>query len=222
MKTTNQKTTAPRRIMLMILSLMMILTLNATAVFAASAPTLDEVKYEGSGHVEVEFTGKVAWKSPKVTVKDLSGNSYTATIVDKDNDEIEFKIKNFKRNKTYKFTIKGVAKKGTTSYTNVSGKVKIPAAGKIVIEDIEYDKYDKEVEFDFETRVQWYNAKVTITDSNGKNYVTAINGKDRDSLDVEVKGLKEGKTYKYKITGVRKYGTKDYRTLSGSFKAVGD
>lgn len=222
MKTTNQKTTAPRRIMLMILSLMMILTLNATAVFAASAPTLDEVKYEGNGRVEVEFTGKVAWKSPKVTVKDLSGNSYTASIVDKDSDEIEFKIKNFKKNTTYKFTIKGVAKKGTSTYTSISGKVKIPAAGKIVIDDIEFDQSDKEVEFDFETRVQWKSPKVTITDSTGKNYVTAINSKDKDSLEVEVKGLKEGKTYKYKITGIRKYGTKDYRTLSGSFKAVGD
>lgn len=222
MKTTNQKTTAPRRILLMILSLLMILTLNGTAVFAASAPTLDEVKYEGSGRVEVEFTGKVAWKSPKVTVKDLSGKSYTATIVDKDNDELEFKIKNFKKNKTYKFTIKGVAKRGTDTYTSVKGKVKIPAAGKIIIDEIDYDAYDKEVEFDFVTRVQWKNAKVTITDSTGKNYVTSVKDKDRDSIEVNVKGLKEGETYKYKISGIRKYGTKDYRTKSGTFKAVGD
>lgn len=222
MNTTMKRKTPLQRMLTLLLSLMLVLTMSGTAVFAASAPTIKDADYEGAGRVEVEFTGKVAWKNASVTVKDTAGKKYTATVIEKDSDEIEFKIKNYKRNTTYKFTIKGVAKKGTTSYTSVSGKVKIPAAGKIVLDDVDYDSEDKEVEFEFKGKVQWKSPAVTITDSSGKNYVTKILSKDKDSIEVKVKGMKEGKTYNYKITGIRKAGTKDYITLSGKFKAIDD
>lgn len=222
MNTTMRKRNPLQRLMTLLLALTLVLTMSGTAVFAASAPTVKKAEYEGSGRVEVEFSGKVAWKNASVTVKDTAGKSYTATIIEKDNDEIDFRIKNYKKNTTYKYTIKGVAKKGTTSYTKVTGKVKIPAAGKIVMDDIEFDSEDREVEFEFKGKVQWKNPTVTITDANGKNYVTKIKAKDYNSIEVKVKGMKNGKTYNYKISGVRKSGTKDYVTLKGKFKALDD
>ena len=220
MNTTMKRKTPMQRMLTMLLSLVLVLTMSGTAVFAASAPTVKDTDYEGKGRVEVEFTHKVSWKNASVTVKDLDGNKYTATIIDKDSDDIQFKIKNFKKNKTYKYTIKGVARRGTGEYTKVTGKVKIPAAGKVIIDEISYDHYDNEVEFEFQGSVQWYKPVVTIKDANGNNHVTKIISKDRDSIEVRVKGMKEGKTYTYKITNVRKYGTKDYITKTGKFKAV--
>lgn len=220
MMNTNLTTRKPmHRFLAVILSLLMVMTLGGTSVFAASKPTVEKADYEGSGRIEVEFSGKVSWKNAAVTVKDLNGKTYKATIIEKDSDEIDFRIKNYKKNKTYKITIKGVAKRGTTSYTSVTTKVKIPAAGKITIDEIDYDKTDREVEIDFVGRVQWKSPTVKITDSNGKNYVTRIIEKDSEGIEIKVNKLTTGKTYKYKITGIRKYGTKDYITLSGSFKA---
>lgn len=93
----------------------------------ASAPSKEEVKYEGNGVVEVEFYGDVEWKNPKVTVKDTSGKSYKTSIIKYDDDEIDFKIKKYKKNKKYKFKISKVRKVGTTKYGTVKGSVKIPS-----------------------------------------------------------------------------------------------
>ena len=222
MNTTTKKRSALQRLSAIVLGALIAVTMSGASAFAATAPTVEDTEYKGKGRVEVEFKGNVAWKDAKVVVKDLDGKTYKTTIIEKDSDEIDFRIKEFQKNRTYKITIKGVKVKGTTGYTSVKTKVYIPKAGKIVIEDIEYDKYDKEVSFDFQTNVQWNNAKVTITDSNGKNYVTKIIEKDRDSIEVKVKGMTYGKKYNYKISGIRKAGTKDYVTKKGTFKAVGD
>lgn len=92
----------------------------------AKTPEKESVKYEGGGRVEVEFYGDVEWKNTKVKVKDTSGKRYKTTIIKYDDDEIEFKIKKYKKGKTYKFSISKVRRIGTGSYGTVKGKVKIP------------------------------------------------------------------------------------------------
>lgn len=112
----------------------LILLTVALLVFAqiipvnAAAPKKESVEYKGNGKVEVEFRTKVNYKNTKVTVKDSSGSRYSAYIVDKDSDDLEFRIKNFKKGKTYSFTIDGIRKRGTVKYSSVSGTVKIPKA----------------------------------------------------------------------------------------------
>ena len=98
----------------------------------AKAPGKESVKYEGSGRVEVEFYGDVEWKNAKVKVKDTSGKKYKATILKYDDDEIEFKIRKYKKGKTYKFTISKVRQFGTSSFGKVKGKVKIPKEKKSI------------------------------------------------------------------------------------------
>ena len=47
--------------------------------------------------------------------------------MDWDDDELEFRILNYKAGRTYTYTIVGVRPDGTTAYNRISGKVTIPA-----------------------------------------------------------------------------------------------
>ena len=115
----------------LLLVLTMMLTLGAAPSFAA-APSKEEVKYLGKGKVEVEFHGHVAYKNVKVTVKDASGKSYKTSVYKKDNDELRFKVKNYKSGKKYKFTVSGVKKRGTSAYGKVKGTFKIKKASSSI------------------------------------------------------------------------------------------
>ena len=75
---------------------------------SAAAPQKKSIKYEGYGKVELEFRSKVQWKNAKVTVKDSTGKAYSVKILNKDNDEIEFKILQFKQGQKYTCTVSGV------------------------------------------------------------------------------------------------------------------
>ena len=189
------------------------------AVPAFAAPKVKKAEYEGKGRVEVDFNSKVKYKNVKVTVKDNKGATYSTTINEKDNDDLTFTIKNFKTGRTYTYTISGVKKNNESSYGKVTGKVTIPTPTTTPkVKEVDYDKGDREVEFEFTTRVQWKGTKVTITDGS-KNYVTRIKEKDSDSIEVKVSKLTIGKKYTYKISGVRVKGANSYKAISGTFIA---
>ena len=183
---------------------------------AAKAPKVESCKYKKK-KVEVEFKGKVQYKDPAVKVADSKGNQYTATIIDLDDEEIEFKVKGLKAGKKYTYTITGICKKGSKSYTKVSGSFRISGKKKVVVEKVDYDASDREVTFEFQGSVKWKKAKVTIKDYAGKNYVKKIKEKDRDEIEVSVKKLTPGKKYTYKISGVAKKGSGSYKTVKGTF-----
>ena len=94
---------------------------------SAAAPRKKSIKYEGYGKVELEFRSKVQWKNAKVTVKDSTGKAYSVRILKTDNDEIEFKILQFKQGQKYTCTISGVRQGNSGSYGKVSAGVTIPA-----------------------------------------------------------------------------------------------
>ena len=172
-----------------------LLITTAASAFAA-APAIRKTEYEGKGRVDVDFTKKVAYKNAKVTVKDSDGTAYTATIIDKDNDDLDFKIKNYKEGKTYTFTISGVRVKGTKKYGKVSGQVEIPApapakvakadaikkavshakkklnASNIRDKEAQKDTYKGtpvwEVEFEGKIDGKWYDFEYDIRRSDGK------------------------------------------------------
>jgi hypothetical protein len=203
----------------MLATLMIMVWATIAAVPAFAAPKVKKAEYEGKGRVEVDFNSKVKYKNVKVTVKDNKGASYSTKINEKDNDDLAFTIKNFKTGRTYTYTISGVRKSGEKSYGTVTGKVSIPAPTTTPkVKKTDYDKGDKEVEFEFTTKVQWKGAKVTITDGS-KNYVTRIKEKDGDSIEVKVSKLTSGKKYTYKISGVRVKDASGYKTISGTFIA---
>lgn len=112
-----------------VIILAMALSMIAAPSFAA-APDKERVRYLGNGKVEVEFWDDVRYKRTKVTVKDTSGKKYKARIYYRDDDELRFRIKKFKKGKTYRFTIKGLRAEYTRGYGKVKGKVKIKKAAK--------------------------------------------------------------------------------------------
>ena len=213
----NKKTkTTVRR---MFATLMITIWAIVAAVPAFAAPKVKKAEYEGKGRVEVDFNSKVKYKNVKVTVKDNKGATYSTTINEKDNDDLTFTIKNFKTGRTYTYTISGVKKNNESSYGKVTGKVTIPTPTTTPkVKEVDYDKGDREVEFEFTTRVQWKGTKVTITDGS-RNYVTRILEKDSDSIEVKVSKLTVGKKYTYKISGVRVKDASSYKTISGTFIA---
>lgn len=211
-----------RKIRVMFCTMMVMMWVLAMAMPAMAAPKVKETEYEGNGRVEVDFKTKVKYKNVKVTVKDSAGKSYTTKIVEKDSDDLTFVIKNFAKGKTYTYTISGVKKSGEKNYSSVKGTVKIPGAATApAVKEVDYDKGDREVEFEFKNRVQWKSPKVTISDGK-TNYVVRILEKDSDGIEVKVKKLTIGKKYTYKISGVRIKGNSAYQTISGTFKAKND
>ena len=108
--------------------MMAIMVLGSASSAFAAAPNKDDVEYDGAGRVEVEFRGKVDWMAPKVTVTDTAGKKYTATIIKKDNDDVTFKVNNYKEGTKYNFAISGVRAKGTSVYGTVKGTFSIPKA----------------------------------------------------------------------------------------------
>lgn len=208
-----------KRIRTLICTLMVMVFAMTAAVPVLASPRIREAEYEGYGRVEVEFKTDVRYKNVKVTVKDTAGKAYSTKIRNKDEDDLTFEIKNYKKGVTYKYIITGVKQKNEKNYGQVSGKIAIPAASAAPrTKKVEYDRHDNEVEFDFTTAVQWKSPKVTISDGK-KNYVVKILEKDSGGIEVRVKKLTKGARYNYKITGVRVKGNQTYKTVTGTFIA---
>ena len=95
---------------------------------SSSMPRIKKVEYEGRGVIEVDFYGKVRYGTygpSSVTVKDLKGRSYTAAILERDGDDLKFRIKNYRKNHTYKFTINQVRKWNSSRYYNLTRTIGI-------------------------------------------------------------------------------------------------
>ena len=110
----------------------MTMIITSVAGAWAAAPHREKVEYKGSGKVEFEFREDVDYNNVSVAVKDSSGKSYSTKILEKDDDEIKFRINDYKKGTTYNITVSGVRQEGTSSYGEVTGKVKIPAASKSI------------------------------------------------------------------------------------------
>ena len=149
---------------------------------------------------------------------DTEGTVYKTKILEKDRDDITFRVKKAVEGKDYRFTISGVGVWKSGTYTSVSGEFRIAGSEEILVEKVEYDARDKEVTIEFQSAVKWKKAKVNI--KNGKKeMVKRIAEKDRNEIEVKVKALTAGKTYTYTITGIARKGTKKYQTLKGTFVA---
>lgn len=88
---------------------------------ATTGPKLKKAEYDNKDkELEIDFTTKVQWNSPKVTISDGKTN-YVVRIKDKDNDSIELKVKNMVVGKKYTYKITGIKVKGNNAYQTISG-----------------------------------------------------------------------------------------------------
>lgn len=115
-----------KRLLASMLAFAMAFSILLVMPVSAAALQKKSIRYEGYGKVELEFRSKVQWKNAKVTVKDSTGKAYSVKILNKDNDEIEFKILQFKQGQKYTCTVSGVRQGRSGSYGKVSGSVTIP------------------------------------------------------------------------------------------------
>jgi len=202
----------------MLLALAVLLSVNILPV--AAAQKVWHADYEGKGKVGIDFDKKVRFNNPKVIVKDTEGNTYKVKITDQETKELEFKILGYAADRKYTYQVSGVRLKGESEFRTIKGQITIPKEdGKARVKKVEYDRLDKEVSFKFDEKVKWKSPKVVITDGK-TSYVRRITETDRDEIEVKVRNLKKGVTYRYTISGVKGKGNKNYTTISGSFKAV--
>lgn len=211
------------------------LTLTAKVPAASSASnqkvSVKKTSVDGS-KVEVDFTARVTWSSgAKITsIKDNKGASYTGTLIDKDDDECEVKIKNIKAGRTYTIKIYGVKVRGASSYQTITVTAKVPASSsKLTVKKVEYDEdYDDgaaeyTVDFDFNKNVQKKSSSyILIKDSSGKTYSSKNSYIEWDGDDCELhlsRKLTAGKTYTYEIVNVKASGESSYKTIKGTFVA---
>lgn len=85
----------------------------------------------------------------------------------------------------------------------------------------ETDKYgNPEIEVDFISRVTWKSTAgiSSIKDNKGTSYKGYFTDRDSDDCDICIPNLKEGRTYKIVISGIKKRGTDGYRKLTLNVK----
>ena len=200
--------------------LLVVLLLTVSAVPAlAAAPKIKKVEYDGNGVVDVDFTTKnVRYKNAKVVVKDSAGKKLTAKIIEKDNDEVSFKVTGVKAGKKYTFTISGIRAGKTGSYGTVKGSFATPS-GKPKIVKVAFDPNYDDLEIDFATDVEYKNLKITVRDEDGNELPIYNIEKDPDDLDMDIEGMVVGETYTITVSGVRVKGVGSYTTVSKTFVA---
>lgn len=184
---------------------------------AAQAAQIEKTEYEGFGYVEVDFINDVRYTGDvQVTVTDVAGTNYTATVQKMDDDDLTFKVDNIVEDQVYNYTISGI--EGDAA---LSGEFYASALKSSMIEKVEYDVNDRELDIDFNMDVRYdENSTVTVTDAAGSEYATTILEKDSDSIEARVEGLTPGETYTITITGIAKAGENTFETYSREFVAI--
>lgn len=184
-----------------------------------------EYDYDDSDDsIDIDFSTRIKLKSnAKASVKDDSGKTYKTFIEESDSNEIDLDVASLKAGKNYTVTVTGIKMATESKYGTLTIKFSIPKESTNLVKDVDFDQEDNEVTFDFNKKVKYNNTKVTITNESGsKTYKATIIERENDELSVRVKGLKEGNTYKYSITGVTDKSSGSSKTLTGSFVALED
>lgn len=190
----------------------------AAAPAFAAAPAIRETDYEGKGVVEVEFnSNQVQYRNLKVVVKNAAGKTCPVKILEKDNDDLTFKVDGVQSGARYTYTISGIRAGRSGSFGSAKGSFKTPSDTP-EIKKVEYDAHDRELEIEFATRVQFKSPKVVVKDASGKALAVSKLEKGLDDIEVRVKGLKRGATYTVSVSGVRVYGTGKYIKVSKKVK----
>ena len=184
---------------------------------AAQAAEIEKAEYEGFGYVEVDFINDVRYTGDvQVTVTDVAGTNFTATVQKMDDDDLTFKVDDIVEDQVYNYTISGI--EGDAA---LSGEFYASALKSSMIEKVEYDADDRELDIDFNMDVRYdENSTVTVTDAAGNEYATTILEKDEDSIEARVEGLTQGETYTVTVTGVAKAGENTFETYSREFVAI--
>ncbi|MCM1106434.1 MAG: hypothetical protein NC355_05770 [Blautia sp.] len=80
----------------------------------------------------------------------------------------------------------------------------------------DYDDYKTEIEVEFTSKVQWrQNAKISsVKDNKGETYKGYLTDMDDDDCEIYIKGIKYGRTYTIKISGIKERGAASYGSVT--------
>ncbi len=93
-----------------------------------SRPAIERVRYDRKDHeLKVVFSTKVRYsKNMRVVVKDAKGNVLKTGKIDRDDNDIEFKVTGLKHGRSYTVIVYGVKARGSDGdFVSVSKKFEI-------------------------------------------------------------------------------------------------
>lgn len=184
--------------------------------------------------IDVHFTTKVMWDNNAsiTSLTDAGGNSYSAKIIDRDDDDLEIYVEGIKDGTNYTAEIQGIKTYNDNSYTNLKVTFETEkqtsnnTKSNLKVRDVDFDREDKEVSFDFDKFIELKSdAYIIIKDSNGNTYSSKNSRIICDEDDIELfldKNLKQGQKYTYEINGIKENVGNSYETINGSFTAYDD
>lgn len=184
--------------------------------------------------IDIHFTTKVMWDNNAsiTSLTDSSGNSYSAKIIDRDDDDLEIYVEGIKDGTNYTAEIQGIKTYNDNSYTNLKVTFETEkqtsnnTKSNLKVKDVDFDREDKEVSFDFDKFIELKSdAYIIIKDSNGNTYSSKNSRIICDEDDIELfldKNLKQGQKYTYEINGIKENVGNSYETINGSFTAYDD
>lgn len=90
------------------------------------------------------------------------------------------------------------------------------ASNRIKVGRVSADQSSGEIDVDFKSRVLWSrDAKVvSVKDNKGKSYRGYLTDRDDDDCEIFIYNMKYGRTYKIKISGIRKMGSVSDQTIT--------
>ena len=92
------------------------------SVPAAKSVRVKKIEFdEEDDEVSFEFSEDVSWKNPVVKIT-AEGKSHVVKIVEKDEEEIEVRVKGIKKGTVYRYKITGTAPYGTKKYKTITGQ----------------------------------------------------------------------------------------------------
>lgn len=183
-------------------AVLVLLLVASVSALAVQNDTI-RVEYDGYGRVEVDFRKNVRYDEAKVDVRDSSGASLSAVILDLDEDDLDFVVEDLVPGETYSFTISGVTYRLSGEPVPAEGSFRVPGEGEVAIKKIDYDREERELEIEFAAKVEYADLQVSVEDANGKSYDAKVREKDRDSVELRVSGLDRGVEYSVTVSGVR-------------------
>jgi len=97
------------------------------------------------------------------------------------------------------------------SSTTTPGQTSV---NKIRINKIEREPGRKTLEVDLRTDVDWKSPKITVKDTKGISYRAYLRDRDDDDFDIYIPGVRFGRSYNIKVSGIKKENTRYYKTLN--------
>lgn len=192
-----------KRIAGMMATVIAVTGLGMGAAALADAPLVEYTEFMGNGRVQVEFVDDVRYDNAQVTVQDAQGIAYTATIIERDDDDFKFSVEGLTAGTEYTYTISGVKAERTEGYGQVTDSfVADDVVGAVRVDGVDYDRMGY-VEVDFDRDVLYNDTvSIVVTDAEGNEYQTSIRKREKDELEFDVIGLTEGEKYYFTIDGV--------------------